>query len=180
MGSTLFKSVWKQKLLHNCIIGYNYFIVSSTRYSALGITFKLLQRLECDSGCKECSMSSGVNPSKGAGFGRLLFPWVGSAVDKHMIRNLSKILGDKVNSVAKAIAAQERFLDLLAGAVLDNGIVFDYLLVEQGGCCSVINTSCCTWINTSGKVETKLDKVQVLIWYLNSVPNDTPRLLHLF
>lgn len=76
-------------------------------------------------------MSSGVYPSEGARFGRLLFAWVGSAINKYMIRNLSKSLGDYANAVAQAIASQERFLDFLAGVVLANEIVFDYLLVEQ-------------------------------------------------
>ena len=45
-----------------------------------------------------------------------------------MIRNLSLTLEDTAESVAKAIAAQWKFLDSLAQVVFDNWIALDYLL----------------------------------------------------
>ena len=60
-----------------------------------------------------------------------------------MIRNLSLTLEDTAESAAKAIAAQQKYLDSLA-KVLDNRIALDYLSAKQGGVCAVANTSCCT------------------------------------
>jgi len=67
-----------------------------------------------------------------------------------MIRTLSLTLEDLTESAAKATAAQPKFLDSLAKVVLCNRIAFDYHLAEQGGVCSMANTTCCIWINTSG------------------------------
>ena len=73
-----------------------------------------------------------------------------------MIQNFSFTLDDIVESIAKTTAAQLSLLDTLAKVVSDNRIVaIDYLLVKQGGVCAVANTTCCPWINTSGKVETR-------------------------
>ena len=61
-----------------------------------------------------------------------------------------------VESIAKTTAAQQRPLDSLAKVISENRIIaLDYLLAEQGGMCAMANTICCTWINTSGKVEKK-------------------------
>lgn len=59
--------------------------------------------------------------------------------------------------------------------VFDNRIALDYILAEQGGVCSVINTSCCIWINVSGRVKTELDKIQAQTnQMLNAGPTDNP------
>ena len=55
---------------------------------------------------------------------------------------------------AKAIGAQQNFLDSLAMVDLDNMIAFDYLLAEQGDVCVAANTTCCTWVNTLGELNT--------------------------
>lgn len=46
--------------------------------------------------------------------------------------------------------------DSLGKVVLDNRIALDYFLPEQSGVCAMANTICCTWIDTSGEVETPL------------------------
>ena len=48
-----------------------------------------------------------------------------------MIRNISLTLGKLANSAAKAVAAKEQSLDLVAKAVTDVYIALDNLLVEQ-------------------------------------------------
>jgi uncharacterized lipoprotein YmbA len=35
----------------------------------------------------------------------------------------------------------------------------DFLLAKQGGVCAMANTSCCTYINTSGIVEEQADYI---------------------
>ena len=73
-------------------------------------------------------------------FGRSLLPWLGVSVNEAMIRNLSLTLGNITNTIAKAIAAQQKFLGSLAKVVLVNRIVFNYLLAEQGSVCTIVNT----------------------------------------
>ena len=77
-----------------------------------------------------------------------------------MIRNLSLTLEELADSTAKAMSAQQRWLNLLANVVLHNSIALDFLLAEQGDVWAVAKTSCCTWINVSGKVETQLLKIR--------------------
>ena len=42
-----------------------------------------------------------------ASFGRAILPWLGINVNENMIRNLSLILEDRVESVAKTTATQK-------------------------------------------------------------------------
>lgn len=76
-----------------------------------------------------------------------------------MIWSLSLTLEDTADSVAKTIAAQRRPLDSLSKVVLNNRIILDSLLAEQGGVCAVTNTTCCTWISPCGEVEIPLHKI---------------------
>lgn len=73
-----------------------------------------------------------------------------------VIRNTSSILENNAESPPTAIAAQQKPLDSLAKVVLGNRIALDSLLAEQRGVCAVVNTTCCTWINTSRKAETQI------------------------
>ena len=57
-------------------------------------------------------------------------------------------------SATKATVIQQKPLDSLAKAG------FDYLLAKQGGSCAMVNTTICTWTNTSGKVETSYVRLQ--------------------
>ena len=42
---------------------------------------------------------------------------------------------------------------------MDNCLELDYLLAEQGGVCVVINKTCCTYVNNSGRFETNTRKI---------------------
>ena len=55
-----------------------------------------------------------MNPSEATSFGKKLFPWVGTARNEYMIKNLSKTLGNIAKSAAETIAAQDQSLDSLA------------------------------------------------------------------
>lgn len=52
-----------------------------------------------------------------------------------MLRNVSKTLGDIVESITKAMDDLEISLNLLAQVDSDNWIAFDYILAEQGDVC---------------------------------------------
>lgn len=64
------------------------------------------------------------------------------------------------HSTASTIRAQQRFLDSLAHVILHNHIALDCLLMACGGVYAVINTSCCTWVNTSSQVELETSEIQ--------------------
>lgn len=74
-------------------------------------------------------------------------------VNEAKIKNLF-ILEIVAQSTVKAVAAQQRFLEFLAKAVLGNKIAPDNLLAGQGVC-----TFCCIWINTSQQVELETTKL---------------------
>lgn len=50
----------------------------------------------------------------------------------------------------------EKPLDSLAGMAFDNRQALEYFLAEPGGVCALVSKTCCTYINVSGKVETKV------------------------
>lgn len=103
----------------------------------------------------------GIHDPWFASTGRDLLPWIVVNAKEHMIRYLPLTLGELANSTAnsKAIAFHQLSLDSLTNVVLDNCIALDYLLAEQG-VCAIANTTCCTLINISGKVEIQLHKIR--------------------
>lgn len=79
-----------------------------------------------------------------------------------MVRILTRTVNRTVLSIARAVRSQQSPLDSLTQVVLDDRIALDYLLAAQGGVYAIVNTSYCTWINTSQQVEigtTKLFKL---------------------
>lgn len=76
-----------------------------------------------------------VSENEGIQFLRILFQWWGIEVNDYMLRNVSKTLGDIVESIAKAMDDLEIALNLLAQVDSDNWIAFDYILAEQGDVC---------------------------------------------
>ena len=95
---------------------------------------------------------SGLTP-----FGRFLPPWLRINVNEAVIGNFLN-LEIIATCAVKATDARQRSLDSLA-KVLDSRIALNYLLSEQGGVCVVANTTCCTWINSSGEIKTQLYKI---------------------
>lgn len=78
--------------------------------------------------------------------GRVLFPLAGVHASESMIISFSLRLGKLYSSTTKKIAA-----DYLIKLVLHHKIA---LIIYLGGVCAIAKTTCCTWINSSGKVET--------------------------
>lgn len=70
-----------------------------------------------------------------------------------MLRNLSVIIGQITEKIANNSVAQQTSLNFLAQLILDP------LLAKQGGICAIAYTTCCTYINTSGEVETHLERI---------------------
>lgn len=85
-------------------------------------------------------------------FGRSSLPRLGVRGNEAMVRNLSLTLREISGSTSDAVAAEQRSLNLLTKVVLDKRVVLDSFLTEQGGVCSIANTSC-AWISSSGEAE---------------------------
>ena len=111
------------------------------------------------------------------------FPWIGVTANEQMIGTFSLTLEELANSTAKAIVTQQWLLNSLARVVLDNHIVLDSLLAEQGGVLlllAIINTPCCTWINTSREVEIQLYRIRERAHWLQQIPPNNPMSFDLF
>jgi hypothetical protein len=74
-------------------------------------------------------------------------------------KNLTKVVEDTSDQVGLAVKDMQRSLLSLACFVMDHHRALDILLVKQGGVCAITNTSCCTYINTSGIVEEHADYI---------------------
>jgi hypothetical protein len=74
-------------------------------------------------------------------------------------KNLTKVVEDTSDQVGLAIKDMQWSLSFLACMVMDHCLALDFLLAKQGGVCAITNTSCCTYINTSGIVEERVDYI---------------------
>jgi hypothetical protein len=74
-------------------------------------------------------------------------------------KNLIKVAEDTSDQVGLAIKDMQRSLLSLACMVMDHCLALDFLLAKQGGVCAITNTSCCTYINTSGIVQECADYI---------------------
>jgi hypothetical protein len=74
-------------------------------------------------------------------------------------KSLTKVVEDTSDQVGLAIKDMQRSLSSLACMVIDHHLALDFLLAKQGGVCAIANTSCCTYINTSGIVEERADYI---------------------
>ncbi|XP_037684815.1 endogenous retrovirus group V member 2 Env polyprotein-like [Choloepus didactylus] len=112
-----------------------------------------------------------------AGAGVLLglaAPWVGFGIHENTLRNLTITLEKIASETGQALSGLTVSLNSLAAVVMDNRLALDYLLAEEGGVCAVANTSCCTWINTTGQVETNIQEIFKQAKWLHGM-NQQPR-----
>lgn len=70
------------------------------------------------------------------------------------------------------MAAQKNSLGSLF-KILDNSLILDYLLAEHGRVCAMANSTCCTWIDTSGELEVQRHEImkQVISWLKKMTPS---------
>jgi hypothetical protein len=69
------------------------------------------------------------------------------------------VVEDTADHVGIAIKDMQRSLSSLARMVKDHRLALDFLLAKQGGVCAIANTSCCTYINTSGILQEHADYI---------------------
>lgn len=63
------------------------------------------------------------------------------------------------NETLDAIIALKEEVQSVAKIVLQNRMALDILLAAQGGVCAVVNTSCCVYVDQSGRIERDIHKI---------------------
>ncbi|KAF1485859.1 Syncytin-2, partial [Megadyptes antipodes antipodes] len=105
-------------------------------------------------------------------FVRWFLPWLGvNEIEKALV-NISAVIEKLENATMDAIQAQQEELRSLSRVVLQNRMALDILLAAQGGVCIMINTSCCTYVDQSGRVSTDLQVIWDQTKILHQVTQD--------
>lgn len=105
-------------------------------------------------------------------FARWFLPWLGvSELEKTLI-NISAAIEIIENHTIDAIRAQQEEIDSLSRVVLQNRKALDLVLASQGGVCTIINTSCCTYVNQDKRIETDLSQIWKQTQILHLVTQD--------
>ncbi|XP_036282575.1 endogenous retrovirus group V member 1 Env polyprotein [Pipistrellus kuhlii] len=88
-----------------------------------------------------------------------LVPWAGYMEHEFILLNLTAELEKLSSETGGALHELQQSLNSLTNIGLDNRIALDYLLAAEGGVCAIRNTACCTYINNSAKVETRIREI---------------------
>lgn len=76
------------------------------------------------------------------------------------------------NETLDATIAFKEEVQILARVVLQNRMALGMLLAAQGGVCTVVNTSCCVYVDQSGRIETDIHKIWHQTKILHKVNQD--------
>ena len=112
-------------------------------------------RPQCDPRETEKGLQSGAgrnygDPSCGCPFGMISLPWGKLEGSNFLPRWNIKKKKKKNLEKHSHFHNNPKSLDPLAGVAFDKSRALDYLLANQGGVCTVINKTCCMYINISG------------------------------
>uniref|UniRef100_A0A8B9UZ12 Envelope protein syncytin-Car1 n=1 Tax=Anas zonorhyncha TaxID=75864 RepID=A0A8B9UZ12_9AVES len=105
-------------------------------------------------------------------FVRWFIPWLGVSELEKAIVNISAIIEKLENKTLDAIKAQQEEISSLSQVVLQNRMALDLLLAAQGGVCTVINTSCCMYVDQSGRISTDLEEIWKQTRVLHEISKD--------
>ncbi|XP_040460627.1 syncytin-B-like [Falco naumanni] len=111
-------------------------------------------------------------PSAFHSFAQWFIPWLGVSELEKAIVNISAIIENLEDKTIDAIKAQQIEVSSLSQVVLQNKMPLDLLLAAQGGVCTIINTSCCMYIDQSGKVSTDLEEIWKQTRVLHEIAKD--------
>lgn len=73
--------------------------------------------------------------------------------------NVSSVVKGIAEDSGQGLRALQKSLDSLANMVMDHQTALDHILAEQGGVCTIANTSCCFYVNTSQEVELRATRL---------------------
>lgn len=105
-------------------------------------------------------------------FARWFLPWLGVSELEKAIVNISAIVEEIENKTIDSIQAQQLEINSLAQMVQQNRMALDLLLASRGGVCTVVNTSCCTYVDQSGRISTDLQDIWQQTQVLHEVTKD--------
>lgn len=92
-------------------------------------------------------------------FVRGLIPSLGVSELEKAIVNISATIEETEGKTVDMIQAEQKEITSLSKVVLQNRTALDVLLASQGGACSTINESCCSYIDQSCRIETDLEEI---------------------
>lgn len=87
---------------------------------------------------------------------------------------MTAIIGQIAENTAISIVTQQKSLNSLSQVVLDNQIALGFLIAKQEGICMIAHTSCCTYINTTGDIITRVGKITQQAAWLQEVQTTDP------
>ncbi|NXU30731.1 ERVV2 protein, partial [Thalassarche chlororhynchos] len=85
-------------------------------------------------------------------FTRWFLPWLGVSELEKALVNLSAAIEILGNNTADAIMVLQEEVLQLSKITVQNRMALDTWLASQGGVCTIINTSCCMYVDQSGRI----------------------------
>ncbi|NXQ91900.1 ERVV2 protein, partial [Nyctibius grandis] len=85
-------------------------------------------------------------------FARWFLPWLGVSELEKALVNISVAIEILGNNNDDAVMELQEEVSQLPKIMLQNRMALDTLLASQGGVCTIINTSCCTYIDWRGRI----------------------------
>ncbi|XP_074705243.1 uncharacterized protein LOC141933995 [Strix aluco] len=92
-------------------------------------------------------------------FVRWLIPMLGVSELEKAIVNISATVEILANATADAIANLQKEINSLAEVTIQNRMALDLLMAKEGGVCTVINQSCCAFVNREAQIETDVHRI---------------------
>ncbi|XP_077643821.1 endogenous retrovirus group V member 2 Env polyprotein-like [Lonchura striata] len=105
-------------------------------------------------------------------FARWFLPWLGVSELEKAIINISAVVEDIENKTIDAIQAQQIEINSLAQVVQQNRMALDLLLASRGGVCTIVNTSCCVYVDQNNRIATDLSEIWKQTKILHEVTKD--------
>ncbi|XP_037228138.1 syncytin-2-like [Falco rusticolus] len=93
-------------------------------------------------------------------FMRWLIPSLGVSELEKAIANISAIIKTIENKIIDAIRALQEEITSLSKGLAQNHMALDLLLASQGGVCTIINVSCCMYVDQSGRITADLQEIR--------------------
>lgn len=92
-------------------------------------------------------------------FVRALIPSLGVYLLERTIVNILAEMEIIANFTADALFCLDKELQSLKVVVMQNRMSLDIVTANVGGVCTLINTSCCTYVDESREIETNIQKI---------------------
>uniref|UniRef100_A0A8C0IJI4 RNase H type-1 domain-containing protein n=1 Tax=Bubo bubo TaxID=30461 RepID=A0A8C0IJI4_BUBBB len=92
-------------------------------------------------------------------FLRWLIPRLGVSELEKAIVNISATVEILANATADAIVNLQKEINSLAEVTIQNRMALDLLMAKEGGVCTVINQSCCAFVNREAQIETDVHRI---------------------